>query len=97
MKKMKNSEKREIVSAFTLVSQMGITVLVTIIPMVIFGNFLDKTFETSPLFLTIFILFGVLAAFRNIYVVSMRFINNSEIRKNVENETLIKEKVSRDN
>lgn len=51
-----------------LVTQIGLLMAIPIFLCVFGGIWLDERFGTSPLFLIIFILLGVAAAFRNLFV-----------------------------
>ena len=71
-KKQKNDEKREVISNFALVSQLGIIMVTTIFISVLIGIYLDKWFKTTFIFTLIFSVLGVLAAFRNMYYQVMK-------------------------
>lgn len=71
MSAWKKSQK-SILQNLTLISQVGIMMLVPIFGGVLIGAFLDRFFKTSGIFLIIFVLLGVGAAFRNLYVLSMQ-------------------------
>ncbi|ONI41580.1 ATP synthase subunit [Candidatus Epulonipiscium fishelsonii] len=62
MKKRKNW-----ISALSLVSQLGISMSIPIFGCTFLGIFLDNVTGKSPLWLVIFILLGVGAAFRNMF------------------------------
>lgn len=68
---MKKSDKT-VLKAWMMVSQVGITMLVPIFLCVYVGLKLDDWFGTEYLFI-IFVLFGVLAAFRNVYLLMRKF------------------------
>lgn len=68
---MKKSDKT-VLQALTMISQVGITMLVPIFLCVYVGLKLDDWFGTEYLFI-IFVLFGVLAAFRNVYLLMRKF------------------------
>lgn len=76
-----DEEKRNLLKTLGVVSSMGISVVLAIAIGVIFGNFLDDRFGTKHLFFFIFLFIGIIAAFRNIYVIIGR-----EIRKNASGE-----------
>jgi F0F1-type ATP synthase assembly protein I len=59
-----------------MISTMGISVAVAIIIGVYVGRLLDRWLGTDPWFFFIFLLFGIIAGFRNIYIIAGR-----EIRK----------------
>lgn len=57
--------------AFSKLGQVGITVVVTIGMCFFIGKWLDTKFNTQPIFLIIFILLGIGASFRNLYMLLM--------------------------
>lgn len=71
------SEKKELFRNLALVSSMGISVVMAIGIGVWFGLSLDRWFGTKPWFFYIFLLIGIAAGFKNIYVIAGR-----EIRRN---------------
>lgn len=88
-RKLKKKDKQKIASAYSLVTQLAINVLVIIFGCFFFGKFLDDVFGTSPLLMLFFLILGILSAFRNIYVLSMRAMNidkNNEGGNNREKE-----------
>lgn len=66
MLKLKN--KREIIYTLSLLTQIGLTMLVPIFGCILFGSFLDRKLETAPLFLAIFTIIGVMSSFRTLYI-----------------------------
>ena len=62
--------KRELGNAFALLTQVGVTMITTIILMFFLGRFLDEQLNTGPWLLFVCILLGVAAAFRNLYVLT---------------------------
>lgn len=53
-------------------SQIGFMMSVPIIGSLLFGIFLDNKFNTGYLFMVIFIILGVSASFRNLYILTMK-------------------------
>lgn len=74
--KLKKSDKKDIQTAFTLISQIGINIAVTIFISLMIGKFLDEKLGTSPWLLITFIVLGVIASFRNLYVLAMKNFND---------------------
>jgi ATP synthase protein I len=70
--KLKNKEKNDIAKALSMLSQIGILMVVTIFMCFFIGLFIDNKFDTSPIFMIVGIVVGVLTALRNMYVVVMR-------------------------
>lgn len=64
---MNKDELKEIAYYAGLVSQIGLTVAFSILIGILVGVFLDKKFGTSPLFIAIFTLIGVVGGFVSAY------------------------------
>ncbi len=77
-RKLKKKDKRKIASAYSLITQIAINVLVIILGCFFLGKFLDDVFNTSPWLMLLFLILGMLSAFRNIYVTSIRVIKDNE-------------------
>lgn len=74
-------KKRSWVPALALFNQVGIAMLIPIFMCTFIGIFLDKATGLEPLFLIIFILLGVGAAFRNLF-----YIIGKEVKKSEKND-----------
>ena len=72
-----DNQKRDLLRSLAMVSSMGISVALALGIGVWFGLTLDRWFGTRPWFFYIFLLIGIAAGFKNIYVIAGR-----EIRKN---------------
>lgn len=55
------------INGLSLVTQLGVTMIVPILICTLVGNYLDEKINTSPLFMIILLLLGVAAAFRNLF------------------------------
>ena len=64
---MKINNKSQIFQNVALVTQIGITMVVTIGGGILLGGFIDKKLGTKSIFLAIFTVLSVLAAFMNLY------------------------------
>lgn len=64
--------KKEDLKALALLSQVGLLMAIPIFLCVFVGIWLDEKMGTNGLFLVIFILLGVMAAFRNLFVTILR-------------------------
>lgn len=60
-----------IAKALSKLTQVGITMVVTIGMCFFIGKYLDKWLGTNIIFLSIFTILGIGAAFRNLYVMVM--------------------------
>ena len=65
--KLKPSERSDIMSALSLFTHIGLTMAICIVGSTFFGIFLDNRLGTGPLFLFVFIAFGVVSAFWSAY------------------------------
>lgn len=74
-------EFRDLFRSLGMVSSMGISVALAIGIGVWFGLSMDRWFGTKPWFFWIFLMIGIAAGFKNIYVIAGR-----EIRKLDSNE-----------
>jgi len=73
-----SEDKKELLRILGNVSSMGISVAVAIAIGVAMGLQLDKWFNTAPWFFFIFLFFGIVAGFRNVYRVSSKEIHRDE-------------------
>lgn len=56
----------------TLVTHIGVVMIIPIIGGVYFGNYLDTRFGTNGVFLFIFIIIGVITSFMNLFKIGLR-------------------------
>ncbi len=76
---------KEITKAVSMISYVGISMFVPIFCCILIGRFIDKTFDTGVLFLVIFTVLGVGAAFRTLYMITVRKFKDDDykdIKKN---------------
>lgn len=78
-------ENRKLAKTLVLITQLGLNVLVTIFLCVWFGDFLDKRFGTG-FWMIVFLLLGVLAAYRNAYMMTKSFYAKDKEREDKEAE-----------
>lgn len=64
--------------SFALVTQIGITMVVTIGGGILIGKFIDDKLGTNAVFLAIFTVLSVLAAFMNLYKITTQGLDNKE-------------------
>ena len=72
---------RSWVRALGLISQLGISMVIPILLCTFVGIFIDRLTNLEPLFLIVFILLGVGAAFRNFF-----YIIGKEVKKSEKND-----------
>jgi len=66
-------ERRYIIRAMSMMSQIAFTVVACVLVGVLLGNFLDDRLGTSPWLLIVFSLLGVLSAFKAMIDVAKKF------------------------
>ena len=69
-------ELRDIFRNIGTVSSMGISVVLAIAIGVWFGLMLDRWLGTAPWFFWIFLMIGIAAGFKNVYIITRREIKN---------------------
>jgi ATP synthase protein I len=65
-------ETRKYIKLLAMVSTMGLSMVLALVIAIAIGYYLDKWFQTSPVFFLIFMVLGIVAGFRNIYVLMKR-------------------------
>ena len=73
-----DSDKKDLFRNLAMVSSMGISVVMAIGIGVWFGLTLDRWFGTKPWFFYIFLLIGIAAGFKNIYVIAGKEIHRDD-------------------
>jgi ATP synthase protein I len=74
----KGGEKRGLLLTLGTLSTIGISVVIAIAIGVYVGLQLDKWLGTAPWFFFIFLFFGIVAGFRNIYIMAGKEIRRDE-------------------
>ncbi|MCL2204378.1 MAG: AtpZ/AtpI family protein [Defluviitaleaceae bacterium] len=72
MPKLSKEERKKILRAASLLTQLAIGTIACIGLAVFFGLFLDNRFGTSPLFTLVFVFIGIIAAFKFMYDTAKR-------------------------
>jgi ATP synthase protein I len=65
-------ETKKYIKLLAQVSTMGLSMVLALVISIAIGFYLDKWFQTSPWFFLIFMVLGIVAGFRNIYVIMKR-------------------------
>lgn len=84
-----------IARALSKLSQVAITMVVTIGMCFFVGKWLDEKIGTNFVFLPIFIILGIGAAFRNLYVMVMLEYKKEEKKEEKERELLGHKKIEK--
>jgi ATP synthase protein I len=74
----KGEEKRGLLLTLGTLSTIGISVVIAIAIGVFVGLQLDKWLGTAPWFFFIFLFFGIVAGFRNIYIMAGKEIKRDD-------------------
>jgi len=74
----KSGEKRGLLLTLGTLSTIGISVVIAIAIGVYVGLQLDKWLGTEPWFFFIFLFFGIVAGFRNIYIMAGKEIRRDD-------------------
>ncbi len=74
---MKSFLSFKVLKYLGFLTQLGITIIASIFVGVIVGYYLDRVFHSGFIMTIIFLIFGVIAGFLNVY----RMINNMEGKK----------------
>ena len=67
---------RDVMKALSMLTQVGISMIVPIFLCLWIGKSLDKACDTGILFLIIFLILGVLSAFRTLYMMTVHKYKN---------------------
>ncbi len=73
-----DEERKRLLKTLSVVSSLGISVVLAIAIGILVGLKLDQWLGTEPWFFFIFLLVGIVAAFRNIFIIIGKEIRNSE-------------------
>jgi ATP synthase protein I len=71
-------DRRQLIKSLGFLSGVGISMVAAILIGMAMGYYLDKWLGTSPWFLLIFLLFGIIAGFRNIYILTDRELKRQQ-------------------
>ena len=77
----KSEEKRGLLLTLGTLSTIGISVVIAIAIGVYVGLQLDKWLGTAPWFFFIFLFFGIVAGFRNIYIMAGKEIKRDDTNR----------------
>lgn len=69
------SYRKEVFRSLTMVTQLGISVMVPVFMCIFIGYMIDKYFETSTI--VVFLFLGIGAGMRNAYIMAMKVLNEN--------------------
>ncbi|MFZ2417046.1 MAG: AtpZ/AtpI family protein [Smithellaceae bacterium] len=82
-----DSETKKLGIQMAYASSIGIAMVLAIFGCLLLGNYLDQRFDSGHVFTIVFLLIGISAGFRNIYVLIQRnFKDDETIIKSLKSE-----------
>jgi len=81
-KKSKRAENAEIVRAFSMLFQLGLSIMIPIALSIFIGYKLDRLFETGNILLLVFLFVGMAAGIRSVYVLTKSFYSKDLEKEN---------------
>lgn len=68
----KKKENKKIISSLAAYGQLGVSMAMCVIVGFLTGKFLDNIFSTSPVFLIIFIIIGIIASYQTLFKITKK-------------------------
>jgi ATP synthase protein I len=82
-----DKETRKYAMQMAFASSIGIAMILAIFGCLLFGVYLDRKFDSGHVFSLIFLLIGIAAGFRNLYVlIKQNFTDDEQIIKSLKSE-----------
>ena len=82
-----DNETRKYAMQMAFASTIGIAMILAILGCLLLGVYLDRKFDSGNVFTVIFLIIGISAGFRNIYVlIKKNFKNEEQIIKSLKSE-----------
>ena len=79
-----SENKSQMYKSLMFASSLGIAMVASILIGLYIGYQLDKWLDTSPWFTLIFLVFGIISGFRNIFILSKRAMKDDDDQRNTE-------------
>ncbi len=76
-----DEEKRQLFKSLGFLSSIGISLVVSMLIGLAMGFYLDRWLETSPMFTLIMLLIGIIAGFRNVYILTTRELKRQQLEE----------------
>ena len=80
-------DRQRLIRSLGFLSSLGISMVAATLIGLAMGYYLDKWLETSPWFTLIFLVFGIIAGFRNIYILTERELRRQRESNNDEDNS----------
>jgi len=76
-----DEEKRQLFKSLGFLSSIGISLVVSMLIGLAMGFYLDQWLDTSPMFTLIMLLIGIIAGFRNVYILTTRELKRQQLEE----------------
>ncbi|MCF6266101.1 MAG: AtpZ/AtpI family protein [Desulfuromusa sp.] len=76
-----DEEKRQLFKSLGFLSSIGISLVVSMLIGLAMGFYLDRWLDTSPMFTLIMLLIGIIAGFRNVYILTTRELKRQQLEE----------------
>lgn len=77
-----DDNKNQLYRSLMFASSLGIAMVAAILIGLYIGYQLDEWLDTSPWFTLVFLAFGIISGFRNIFILSKRAMKNDDDQRN---------------
>ncbi len=76
-----DEEKRQLFKSLGFLSSIGISLVISILIGLAMGFYLDQWLDTRPMFTLIMLLIGIIAGFRNVYILTTRDLRRQQLEE----------------
>lgn len=76
-----DEEKRQLFKSLGFLSSIGISLVISILIGLAMGFYLDQWLDTRPMFTLIMLLIGIIAGFRNVYILTTRELRRQQLEE----------------
>ena len=76
-----DEEKRQLFKSLGFLSSIGISLVISILIGLAMGVYLDQWLDTRPMFTLIMLLIGIIAGFRNVYILTTRELRRQQLEQ----------------
>ncbi len=76
-----DEEKRQLFKSLGFLSSIGISLVISMLIGLAMGFYLDQWLDTRPMFTLIMLLIGIIAGFRNVYILTTRELKRQQLEE----------------
>lgn len=76
-----DEEKRQLFKSLGFLSSIGISLVISMLIGLALGFYLDQWLDTRPMFTLIMLLIGIIAGFRNVYILTTRELRRQQLEE----------------